>query len=116
MHRKHLLTVVLVVALAGCSIPFLGHPDEPRGGDTIGWENGYWYDDPVNVTTSDGLNETELSAVTARTMARVERIRDREFQSTVPVEVISRAEYRTRSRSLSLRPSAVVTSTGSSYQ
>jgi len=101
MHRKHLLTLVLVlaVALAGCSIPFLGHPDEPRGGDVIGWENGYWYDDPVDVTTSDGLNESELSAVTARTMARVERIRDLEFRSTVPVEVISRAEYRTRSRS-----------------
>ena len=89
--------LVVLVGLAGCSLPFVGHPEEPPGGDTIGWENGYWYDDPVDVTTGDGLNESELEAVTARAMARVERIRDREFQSTVPVEVISRAEYRNRS-------------------
>ncbi|MDS0261631.1 Hvo_1808 family surface protein [Haloarcula sp. S1CR25-12] len=94
-----LLLAVGCVVLAGCSIPFVGHPEEPRGGDAIGWENGYWYDDPVDVTTSDGLNESEREAVTARTMARIERIRDREFTSTVPVEVVSRAEYRDRSRS-----------------
>jgi hypothetical protein len=98
MRRAALLAVALTVVLAGCTGPFLGHPEEPRGGDAIGWENGYWYDDPVDVTTDDGLNESELEAVTARQMARIERIRDREFQSTVPVEVISRAEYRNRSR------------------
>ncbi|MBX0304369.1 Hvo_1808 family surface protein [Haloarcula salinisoli] len=99
MRRRAALALglALALALAGCSIPFIGHPEEPRGGDAIGWENGYWYDDPVDVTTSDGLNESELEAVTARTMARIERVRDREFESTVPVEVISRAEYRNRS-------------------
>ena len=91
------LAVGLAVVLAGCSVPFLGHPEEPRGGDAIGWEDGYWYDDPVDVTTGDGLNESERERVTARAMARVERIRDREFRSTVPVEVVSRAEYRNRS-------------------
>jgi hypothetical protein len=95
---RRALLVVVVVLLAGCSsLPFVGHPEAPPGGDTIGWENGYWYDDPVDVTTDDGLNESELEAVTARQMARIERIRDREFQSTVPVEVISRAAYRNRS-------------------
>ena len=96
--RRH-LAVALVVVLAGCSVPFFGHPPEPPGGDTIGYENGYWYDNPVRVTTADGLNESELAAVTARTMARVERIRDREFESDVPVEVISRDEYTDRSGS-----------------
>ncbi|WP_254273089.1 Hvo_1808 family surface protein [Haloarcula marina] len=98
--RKELL-LALTVLLAGCSVPVFGgpdHPAEPSGEDTIGWENGYWYDDPVSVTTDDGLNESEREAVTARTMARVEQIRDREFTETVPVEVISRAEYRNRSR------------------
>jgi hypothetical protein len=94
--RRELLVAVVVV-LAGCSAPFIGHPAEPRGDDTIGWENGYWYDDRVDVTTEDGLNESEREAVTARTMARIERIREREFTSSVPVEVISRAEYRNRS-------------------
>ena len=97
--------LTLLVGLAGCSVPnvpgipgFSGHPDAPPGGDTLGWENGYWYDDPVNVTTDDGLNASEREAVTARTMARVERVRGLEFTETVPVEVISRAEYRNRSR------------------
>jgi hypothetical protein len=102
MRREPL--VVLVVVLAGCSAPALpapiggpSHPETPSGEDAIGWENGYWYDDPVSVTTEDGLNESELEAVTARTMARVEQIRGLEFEATVPVEVISRAEYRNRS-------------------
>ena len=94
--RRELL-VALVVVLAGCTVPTFGgsdHPESPTGGDAIGYENGYWYDDPVSVTTADGLNETEREAVVARTMARVERIRDREFEQTVPVSVVSRAEYR----------------------
>jgi len=101
MRRTLFLTgLVVLVVLAGCASisEFGGHPAEPVGGDTLGWENGYWYDDPVNVTSEDGLNESEREAVTARTMARVERIRGLEFTDTVPVEVISRAEYRNRSR------------------
>jgi PGF-CTERM protein len=61
--------------------------------DTLGWENGCWYDDPIDVTTDDGLNQTELDAVVARAMARVERVRQLEFERTVPVEVISREEF-----------------------
>ncbi|MDT3433610.1 Hvo_1808 family surface protein [Haloarcula sp. 1CSR25-25] len=98
--RKELL-VALAVVLAGCSVPSLGgsnHPETPTGGDAIGYESGYWYDDPVSVTTGDGLNETERAAVVARTMARVERVRGLEFKQSVPVSVISRAEYRNRSR------------------
>ena len=98
--RKELL-VALAVVLAGCSVPSLGgsnHPETPTGGDAIGYESGYWYDDPVSVTTGDGLNETEREAVVARTMARVERVRGLEFKQSVPVSVISRAEYRNRSR------------------
>jgi hypothetical protein len=105
---RHTLAAVLcavLLLLAGCQAPGSidtlrdpGEREEPET-DQIGWENGYWYDDPVPVTTDDGLNESEREAVTARTMARIERIRAREFNSTVPVEVISRAEYRNRSQS-----------------
>jgi len=85
--------LAVLVVLAGCSsVPLLGHPDDP-GGDRIGWENGYWYDDPVEVTPEDGYNASEREAVVARTMARVERIRDLEFEETVPVEVVSRDQY-----------------------
>ena len=62
--------------------------------DRLGYENGYWYNESLSVTTDDGLNETEQEAVVARTMARVERIRGLEFEQTVPVSVVSRAEYR----------------------
>jgi len=64
--------------------------------DTLGWENGCWHDDPIAVTVDDGLNETELEAVVARTMARVEFVRELEFEETVPVEVVSREEFRER--------------------
>ncbi|WP_424000888.1 Hvo_1808 family surface protein [Haloarcula salina] len=62
--------------------------------DRLGYENGYWYNESLAVTTEDGLNETEREAVVARTMARVERIRGLEFEEPVPVSVVSRAEYR----------------------
>jgi len=103
MRKALLLTgVALLVALSGCSAVqnLGGHPEEPVGGDTLGWEGGYWYDDPVNVTTEDGLNASERDAVTARAMARIERIRGLEFTESVPVEVVSRAQYRNRSQSV----------------
>jgi len=66
-------------------------PDPP--GDPLGWENGYWYNESIDVTPEDGLNDSELDTVVARSMARVEYIRGIEFNETVPVEVISRAEF-----------------------
>lgn len=93
-----LLAVALVVA-AGCAglgeLGF-GERGSPAAGDEIGYEAGYWADDRLDVTTADGLNETERRAVVARTMARVEVVRGLEFEEPVPVEVISRAEYRSR--------------------
>jgi hypothetical protein len=66
--------------------------------DRIGWEDGYWANESLSVTNGDGLNESELDAVVARSMARVEVLRDREFRESVPVEIISRAEFRSESR------------------
>jgi PGF-CTERM protein len=64
-------------------------PDE----DVLGWENGYWHNESISVTREDGLNETELDAVVARGMARVEYIRGLEFDDAPPVEIISREEF-----------------------
>jgi hypothetical protein len=66
------------------------------GGDAIGWEGGYWHDEPIDVDQSDGLSEAELDAYISRAMARVEYIRQAEFESDVPVEVISREEFRSQ--------------------
>jgi len=58
--------------------------------DRIGRENGYAYDDPIAVTPDDGFNDSEFEALKARTMARVEKIRGREFESAVSVRFITR--------------------------
>ncbi|MCU4717669.1 Hvo_1808 family surface protein [Halapricum hydrolyticum] len=68
--------------------------------DRLGWENGVWYNESIDVTPEDGLNETELDAVVARGMARVEYVRGLEFEETPPVAVISRDEFREEAGSL----------------
>ncbi|WP_416840083.1 Hvo_1808 family surface protein [Haloferax sp. DFSO52] len=106
------ILVATLLLLAGCAAPTAtpgaagsdssppATPDPDRTGfedpdsDVLGWENGYWYDEPIAVDQSDGLNDSELEAYVARGMARVEHIRELEFQETVPVNVISREEYR----------------------
>ncbi|QIB76143.1 hypothetical protein GL213_02005 [Halogeometricum borinquense] len=99
--RSSLVPVVLALSLiiSGCSAPVSdpsaswSWPEDPPT-DRIGWEEGYWYNESIAVNQSDGLNETELDAFVARTMARVEHVRQLEFREPVPVEVISREEYR----------------------
>ncbi|WP_135820544.1 Hvo_1808 family surface protein [Halostella litorea] len=94
--RVRVLVVACLLVTAGCALP--GGRDTPAGHDEdpLGWEDGRWYDDGVDVDASDGLDERELEAVTARAKARVERIRGLEFEGDVSVEVISRAEFRER--------------------
>jgi len=65
-------------------------------GDAIGWEDGYWHDESIDVDQSDGLSDEELDAYVARAMARVEHLRQTEFESDVPVEVLSREEFQER--------------------
>jgi hypothetical protein len=60
----------------------------------LGWEDGYWYNESIDVDQSDGLSAAEREAFVARTMARVEYLRGLEYTDTVPVSVVSRAEYR----------------------
>ncbi|MFC4358120.1 Hvo_1808 family surface protein [Halobium salinum] len=68
-------------------------PDDPDE-DVIGWEEGYWHNESIDVDQSDGLSDEELDAYVSRAMARVEYVREREFKEDVPVSVISREEYR----------------------
>ena len=67
--------------------------DEPRPDpetDRLGWENGYWYNDPLPVNNTADLTPEQRKTVLARAMARVERVRGLEFNSTVEVSVRSR--------------------------
>ena len=67
-------------------------PADPES-DRLGWENGYWHNESIDVDQSDGLTEAELNATVSRAMARVEVIRGLEFDMEPPVEIISREEF-----------------------
>jgi len=67
-------------------------PDEDR----IGWEDGYWHNESIDVDQSDGLTDEEIEKMAARAMARVEFVREKEFLNTTPVNVITREEYQER--------------------
>ncbi|MFB6205438.1 MAG: Hvo_1808 family surface protein [Haloglomus sp.] len=62
--------------------------------DRHSWEDGRWYNESLSYDATDGLNATERRALVARSMARVERLRQLEFRERVPVQVINRSTYR----------------------
>ena len=108
MRTVPALALVVLVALAGCNLPAgIGGTDpgtddgegtalpDPET-DRVGWENGYWHNETLSVSNADGLAADEREAVISRAMARVEYVRDAEFEATVPVDIISRAEFRER--------------------
>jgi hypothetical protein len=127
MKRLATVLVVLLVVLAGCNAPATSGtttddateattvpettttaPTTDDADDTedafadpdtdvLGWEEGYWYNESIDVDRSNGLNDSELDAVVARGMARVEHVRELEFEQTVPVEVVSREEFASNS-------------------
>jgi hypothetical protein len=114
MRTTIAIAVVLMLVVAGCSqAPGTGtttetdiddttavttdggavEPDDPDS-DVLGWEAGIWYNESIDVNPEDGLNETELNRTVSRSMARVERVRKLEFEERVPVEIVTREEFR----------------------
>jgi len=81
--------------VADCAAEMPSDYADPAGGTsgTVGWVDGYWYDEPIDVDASDGLTEAELERLTARTSARAEALRCLTFEEVPPVEVVSREEY-----------------------
>jgi len=63
------------------------------GTEVVGCWNGTHYEEELSFNQSDGLNASELEALTHLTMARVEHIRERPFREDVPVETVSRSEF-----------------------
>ncbi len=64
--------------------------------EQVGVWNGTRHDAELAVNQSDGLTQAELTQVVDRAMARVEYVRERPFETQVPVETITRAEYSER--------------------
>jgi len=92
--RRALLAVVVVVILAGCAAPVTPDEQDRELEDGIGVVDGVAYDDELSIAVEDGLNETELDLLATRSMARIEVIRELEFDRTVEIELLSREEFR----------------------
>lgn len=91
-----ILTVALVATVViTAPSPEPQTPDDqftdPRT-DTIGWENGVWYNEPIEVNQTDGLSDEELDLFVAQSMARVEVLRDAEFIRDIEVDVRPRQQ------------------------
>lgn len=103
--RRLAVCLALLVVLAGCSAPtpkapiYDSGPNAPPDpdGDVLGWEQGIWHNESIDVDASDGLDQRELDRTVARAMARVELVRQMEFDEPVSVSIRSRAEYRNQS-------------------
>ena len=83
-------------AVEGCAATPPADYADPDGDSSsvVGWVEGYWYDEPVDIVFDDGLNETELRTLSARTAARFEALRCLTVQNGLPpVEVIDREEF-----------------------
>lgn len=105
--RRLAIALVTLVVLSGCTAPVpnapvyeggVDAPDDPPS-DVLGWEQGVWHNESIDVDASDGLDQRELDLTVARAMARVEYIRGVEFDKPVDVTIVDRAEYRNQSRS-----------------
>lgn len=104
LNRRTILATLLVLTLVGTPVATIStsvgwtdsaadeDPPSDSEADVLGKENGYWYNESIDVDQSDGLNESELEAFVARSMARVEYLRGLEFTRNVTVERISRDE------------------------
>jgi PGF-CTERM protein len=62
-------------------------------GDSLGCVDGICHDDTLNITQTDGLTDGERSRLVDRSMARVEVLRQAEFNRTVPVRVMTPTNF-----------------------
>lgn len=89
LSKRNLVVVLLMLIIAltvGSGV--VGAQADPSS-DTVGWENGYWYNESVTISDSD----ERLRALKNRGMARVEQIRGVEFESNVPLDIQTRESY-----------------------
>jgi len=61
--------------------------------EVVGCWKGVAHDDPLPFNQSTGLSAAQLETLTHRSMARVEYVRERPFESDIPVETVTRTEF-----------------------
>ncbi|WP_281194997.1 Hvo_1808 family surface protein [Halorubrum sp. F4] len=62
--------------------------------ELVGCWNGVHHAEDLEFDQEDGLTEAQLEELTHRGMARVEYVRERPFETDVPVETVTREEFR----------------------
>ena len=89
-----MLALVAVLVVAGGAGLVTADQEEPVTEETIGYVDGVWYDDELSVDDQDDavVAEEDLDEVVARSMARVEVIREKPFLDDVDVDVVTRSE------------------------
>lgn len=89
----------LIVLIGGVLIGFTGvgvaQEDTSSTNEEVGYWNGVYHDDVLEVSNDEGIAPAELEDVVNRSMARVEVIRGQAFQENVPVRIYTREEFRT---------------------
>lgn len=95
--RGPLLALLVLAVLAGCAAPMGDTPPPVEGG--IGEVDGVTYNETFGFEDEEQLNESQREMLLKRSMARVEVVRDLEFEHQVEFDVISRETYRTDYRS-----------------
>jgi len=72
-----------------------GFSDPANASGVVGYVDGYWYNESIDIDTDDGLNETELDRISARAAARFEAMRCLDApEGLPPVEVLTREEFK----------------------
>ena len=98
MTRRPMAVVALVVvlALAGCTVGYQpgGHGQTSSDETSLGYYDGYRYNETLDIDAEDGLSERETEAVVSRAMARVQLLRGLRFQADLEVELVTRATFR----------------------
>lgn len=93
------LALVGMVVLAGCAVGYQPTSDgsdraDPATDEPLGYYDGYWYNESLEIDATDGLSAFEEEAVLSRAMARVQVLRGLRFEKDIDIEVVTRAEFR----------------------
>lgn len=93
------LALVVVLALAGCTVGYqpatdVSAPATPSDDTHLGYYDGYWYNDTLDIDAADGLSARERKAVVSRAMARIQLLRGLRFEDDVDVEIVTRETFR----------------------
>jgi hypothetical protein len=75
----------------GASANGTNPPADPES-DVIGWENGRWHNESIDVNASDGIDRAESARLLNRSIARVELLRGVEFTEPVDLNFRNRSE------------------------